>query len=114
MKIWTDGNPEKCCVVVEGGLPEIWEFDEKLEAPYFEWEAMLKGAEKAVELESNHVELINDNKVVVKQLCMDYQITSEDIRNYAEKIWNMLKENGKEVEFVYEGRKRNKAGKPLG
>ncbi|MCM8785604.1 MAG: reverse transcriptase-like protein [Candidatus Omnitrophica bacterium] len=72
--------------------------------------------EKALENVPNNseIEILSDSQLVVNQLNRIFHIKEDKLREFFDKIQNIIKEKKLKVTFVWIPRKNNKAGKYLG
>ena len=87
-------------------LDEISRFIGKTTNNQAEYQALLAGLNKAVELKASEVQCFLDSELVVKQLNKEYKVKDKDLAAQFIKVWNLLP-NFKKITFKHVFREKN-------
>jgi ribonuclease HI len=77
-----------------------------------EYQAIIAGLEKAIELKAEEVECFLDSELVVKQLRHEYKVKNKDLASFFVKAHN-LSLQFKKISFIHIPREQNKAADKL-
>ena len=77
-----------------------------------EYQAIIAGLEKAIELKAEEVECFLDSELVVKQLRHEYKVKNKDLASLFVKAHN-LSLQFKKISFIHIPREQNKAADKL-
>ncbi len=105
------GNPGPAgigaVVEVEGKKHEFKKYIGEATNNQAEYEAIILGLEKAIELNVEEAECLLDSELVVKQLNQEYKVKNKDLAVLFVKVWN-LKLKFKKISFRHIYREENK------
>lgn len=106
------GNPGPAAigfslVLAEGGPVEFGEYIGETTNNQAEYQALVAGLKKAIELNVTELECFLDSELVVKQLKREYRVKDQSLRPHFEEIKN-LSENFAEISFAHVRRELNK------
>ena len=87
-------------------LDEISRFIGKTTNNQAEYQALLAGLNKAVELKASEVQCFLDSELVVKQLNKEYKVKDKDLAAQFIKVWNLLP-NFRKITFKHVFREKN-------
>jgi ribonuclease HI len=105
------GNPGPsgigATVEIKGKTHEFKKYIGKATNNQAEYQAIILGLEKAVELNVSEAECLLDSELVVKQLNQEYKVKNKDLAPLFVRVWN-LKLKFKKVTFKHIYREENK------
>ena len=111
-KIFCDSSTHEACIVIEGQKTTIIPYPKPVTNNVGEYQAVILGVEKAIQLEAKDAEILTDSLLVVNQVNGSWKCRMPHLLPFRDKVGGLLENSRITLEWV--PREENLAGKVLG